>query len=166
MVWEGLVNEGLSICRGVHERYHPTKRNPYNEVECSDHYSRAMASWGVFTALSGFEYHGPAGKIGFAPKLNPHDFKSAFTAAEGWGTYSQKVDGNKMTAMLKLAWGNLSLSEIALEVVAGSTAEVWSRGHRVNGATSMSASRLTVKLEKPVRLQAGDSLEVRVAPTA
>ena len=89
MVWEGMVTEALAICRGVHERYHPAKHNPFNEIECGDHYARAMASWGVFTALAGFEYHGPKGHIGFAPHITPENFRAAFTAAEGWGSFAQ-----------------------------------------------------------------------------
>jgi non-lysosomal glucosylceramidase len=34
MVWEGLVREGLAVCRAVHDRYHAARRNPWNEVEC------------------------------------------------------------------------------------------------------------------------------------
>ena len=165
MVWEGLVNEGLSICRGVHERYHPIKRNPYNEVECSDHYSRAMASWGVFTALSGFEYHGPAGRIAFSPKLNPQEFKSAFTVAEGWGTFAQTMAGALGAASLHLAWGSLKLSEISLDGPPNLTAEVWHRGHKLPSAAQANAGRVTVKLDKPIELKAGDTLEVRLRAT-
>ena len=71
MAWEGMLTECLAICRAVHERYHPSKRNPFNEIECGDHYARSMASWGVVTSLAGFEYHGPNGHIGFAPRLAP-----------------------------------------------------------------------------------------------
>ena len=90
MVWDGMVTEALAICRGVHERYHPAKHNPWNEVECGDHYSRAMASHGVFLALCGFEYHGPKGHIGLRPAACARGFPAAFTAAEGWGTIRQK----------------------------------------------------------------------------
>ncbi len=44
MIWEGLVTEGLAVARAVHDRYHPSRRNPWNEVECGDHYARSMAS--------------------------------------------------------------------------------------------------------------------------
>jgi non-lysosomal glucosylceramidase len=93
MIREGMVEEGLSICRAVHERYHPEKRNPYNEVECGDFYARSMASWGVLLALSGYTHHGPKGHLGFGPRVTPEDFRCAFTTAEGWGSFSQRFDG-------------------------------------------------------------------------
>ena len=74
MAFEGMVTEALALCRGVHERYHPSKHNPWNEIECGDHYARGMASYGVFLALCGFEYNGPAGHLGFAPRIAPDDF--------------------------------------------------------------------------------------------
>ena len=88
-----MVQEGLAITRAIHDRYHASRRNPWNEVECGDHYARAMASYGVFLAACGYEYHGPKGHLAFAPRLTPEDFRAAFTTAEGWGTFSQKRDG-------------------------------------------------------------------------
>jgi hypothetical protein len=119
MIWEGepnseLVSRGLAIERAIHDRYAPSKRNPYNEVECGDHYGRSMASYGVFLAACGFEYDGPRGHIGFAPRIHPENFKAAFTAAEGWGSYSQKVNGNKMTSELAVKWGQVSLRSFSL----------------------------------------------------
>jgi non-lysosomal glucosylceramidase len=116
MVWEGMVEEGLAICRGIHERYHPAKHNPFNEVECGDHYARAMASWGVYTALSGYEYHGPKGHLGFAPRITPEDFRAAFTAAEGWGLFLQKRDGKIQRERIELRWGQLSVKSLAFAV--------------------------------------------------
>jgi hypothetical protein len=116
MVWEGMVDEALTICRGVHDRYHPAKHNPFNEVECGDHYARAMASWGVYTALAGYEYHGPKGHIGFAPRITPESFRAAFTTAESWGLFTQKLDDKKQYEQIKLRWGQLNVKSLAFAV--------------------------------------------------
>lgn len=109
-----LTLRGLAAARAIHDRYAPARRNPYNEVECSDHYARAAASWSLLLALSGFRYHGPKAEIGFAPKLNPEDFRCPFTAAEGWGTFEQKKSGEKWTAAITLRHGKLRVSKILL----------------------------------------------------
>ncbi len=162
MVWEGLVEEGLSICKAVHERYHPVNRNPYNEVECSDHYSRAMASWGVFTALQGFTYHGPKGRIGFAPKVTPEDFQAAFTAAEGWGTFSQRMSAGVLTASLHLRWGRLVLTEITL--ADGRAGKVDVLVDRVRRKVDVAAGPAGVRVDfgSPLLLRAGQTIEIRV----
>lgn len=115
MLWEGMVEKGLAVERAVHERYHPAKRNPYNEVECGDHYPRAMASYGVYLALCGFELHGPKGHLGFVPRLGPDRFRAAFTAAEGWGTYTQEIAPDKTTrALVELRYGRLRLRSLRI----------------------------------------------------
>ncbi len=63
MIYEGLLEKGLATAKVIHDRYNALKRNPFNEIECSDHYSRSMASYGVYLASSGFEYHGPKGSL-------------------------------------------------------------------------------------------------------
>ncbi len=111
-----LVMQGLAIARAVHDRYAPEKRNPYNEIECGDHYARAMAAFGVYLAASGFEYHGPKGIIGFNPKINPSDFKAAFVASEGWGSFSQKREKNIQTHTITLEHGKLLLQQVNLQL--------------------------------------------------
>jgi hypothetical protein len=114
LIWEGMLEEGLAMVRGVHDRYDASKHNPWNEIECGDHYARALASWGVLAALEGYEYHGPRGHLGFAPRISPDDFRAAFTAAEGWGTYRQQRSAETQTSAIEVRWGRLRLKTLAL----------------------------------------------------
>ena len=116
MLREGLVTEGLAVIRAIHDRYHASKRNPWTEVECGDHYSRAMASFGVYLSAIGYTYHGPKAHLAFAPRFGADKFKAAFTAAEGWGTYSQSRrgsgSGQTLSATIELKHGTLRLESL------------------------------------------------------
>ena len=165
MIWEGLLEEGLAICRAVHDRYHPLLFNPYNEVECGDHYARALASWGVYLALAGFRYHGPKGHIGFAPRMTPEAFRAAFTTAQGWGAFTQERDGNRQHERIEMRWGTLRLSSLAFEPPEGK--EVREVTATVNGkplsfAYRTENSETLIDLETGIELQTGDLLDVEI----
>jgi len=113
MIKEGLINEALAIIRTVHDRY-TSGRNPWNEIECGDHYARAMSSWSVLLAAQGFRYHGPKGILGFAPKLQQDNFKSFFSTAEGWGSFTQRREGKTQTNLIELKYGKLKLKQLEL----------------------------------------------------
>ena len=166
MLWEGLVTEGLAVTRAVHDRYHAARRNPFNEVECGDHYARSMASYGVFLAACGFECDGPNGHLGFAPRLTPENFRAAFTSPEGWGSFSQKIEGHSQTTELALQWGRLRLKTLSLQLPSGAAPAL--RVHaRLTGKTVKTAHRcegqkLEIEFNPPVVLAAGQALQVKV----
>lgn len=163
MIAEGMVLEGLAVTRATHDRYHAAKRNPYNEIECSDHYSRAMASYGSFITMCGFEYHGPGGVLGFAPRLNPEDFRAPFVAAEGWGTYSQRKADPAFHASVAVKHGSLRLSALTFPVATVNefgTATVKHNGTPVPAALSTRGGQRRVTFTAPVRLASGDMLAI------
>lgn len=165
MISEGMVREGLAVGRAIHDRYHASRRNPWNEVECGDHYARSMASYGLFTAACGFAYHGPKGYMAFAPRLTPDDFKAAFTAAEGWGTFAQKHEGTSLRASLVVNCGRLRLRELALDLpdgAAGDQAAVTIDGKAVEATVQLGGRRAKVRLEAEVVLTEGQQLTVKL----
>ncbi|MDO5979084.1 GH116 family glycosyl hydrolase [Flavivirga spongiicola] len=116
MIYDDMIEEGLSIVKGVHERYRPEKHNPWNEIECGDHYARALASWGILIALEDYFYDGPKGILGFAPKIQKSNFESYFTTAKGWGNISQTRKNNVQHNNLNLVNGKLELSQLNFEI--------------------------------------------------
>jgi uncharacterized protein (DUF608 family) len=149
MVWEGgdLLEKGLAVSRMIHDRYHASKRNPWNEVECGDHYGRAMASYGVFTGVCGYKYHGPRGHLAFAPRLTPENFRAPFTAAEGWGTYSQKTEGGQQKVEIELKWGRLRLKTLSIvpdATLLSPRATVTLGGQRLEAKLTMGQGRAVV----------------------
>ncbi len=163
MIWEGMVMEGLAVTRAVHDRYHASRRNPWNEIECGDHYARSMASYGVYLAACGFEYDGPKAHIGFAPKLTPENFKCAFTSAAGWGSFSQKAEGGKQKAEIAVHWGTLKLKTISLECASAKTVEVSLVGKPVVAKLKRDGKNFLLTLKQPVEITAGQKLEITLA---
>jgi hypothetical protein len=166
MLWEDMITEGLAITRAVHDRYHSSRRNPWNEIECGDHYARSMASYGVFLAACGFEYHGPKGHIGFTPRLTPEHFKAAFSSAAGWGTYEQMANQKGLNCALALKWGDLHLRSFSVklpEMMKPASVRVFIDNRPARSKFALAANRLTVVLAADANLKSGNTLQIKVA---
>jgi non-lysosomal glucosylceramidase len=120
MIYRGLVDEGLAIVKGITERYDGVRRNPWNEVECGSHYARALASWSVLTALSGYRYSAVDQQLGFSPAQSAKHFQCFFAAGTAWGMYSQEITASSQTGRLDVLYGELSLRCLKLKNELGS----------------------------------------------
>ncbi|UCD52415.1 MAG: hypothetical protein JSW27_07210 [Phycisphaerales bacterium] len=169
MIWEGMITEGLALARAIHDRYSATLRNPYNEIECSDHYARAMASYGAFLAACGLEYHGPKGYLAFAPRIGPEDFKAAFTTAEGWGSFSQKVTRSEQVERMELKYGTLKLKELQFQLASGralGTVQAALNGKAVPLQHTVDRTRARILFDEPVVMTEGDDLRIEMVTPA
>ena len=165
MAWEGQLTEALAMCRAVHDRYHPAKRNPWNEIECGDHYARGMASWSVLTGLGGFAYHGPKQHIAFSPRITPEAFRCPFTAADGWGTISQHRQDDRQHNQVDVRWGKLPVTSLAVEVPDGRRVHsciVSAGDQRLEVPVRQAGNRVEVTLPQPVVVEAGQNLSVEL----
>lgn len=120
MIYEGLLEEGLSIAKGARDRYDgipraPIQRNPWSEIECGGHYARAMSSWSLLLALSGFEMDGPRGHLQFNPRHTPENFKCFFTGPEGWGNFAQKLESGTQKFEVAVKSGTLAVKSIQFQ---------------------------------------------------
>ncbi|MCX7806414.1 MAG: non-lysosomal glucosylceramidase, partial [Planctomycetota bacterium] len=179
LIYEGLIEEGLTIVKAARDRYDGTRRNPWNELECGHHYARAMSSWSVYLALCGFRYSGVEKAIAFAPALNAENFRCAFTAGTGWGTFHQrirpakKVRGGIIEADIRLLWGHLEVRSVHLGTalalengddkgVAGRKAAASANGKPVECAAKPSAEGgMEISFPTAVRLERGGILRLK-----
>jgi len=166
LIYEGFIKEGLTIVRALRERFDGLKRNPWDEPECGHHYARAMASWALLLALSGYEYDGRNFAVSFKPRLNLSNFRCFFSTDSGWGIFTQKISQKSFKALIENSYGKVKIKEIRLEIP-----ERFSSNPSVKliaGETRVLEASLdgnTVRLKELVELKEGEKLEIEMIPS-
>jgi hypothetical protein len=124
----------------------------------------------VLLAAQGFTYHGPRGRIGFDPRVTPENHQSFFTAAEGWGTFSQKREGKTQSNEIRLAWGKLRVAELSLGIPAGvekavltieAAGDPATTGKPVRSEIKAEGGKVVVAFEPAMMLKARQTLRVK-----
>ncbi|MCC6803944.1 MAG: hypothetical protein IT319_13760 [Anaerolineae bacterium] len=96
LIYEGFTEAGLRIVEATRDRHDGTRRNPWNEVECGNHYARSMSSWSVLLALTGMHADMGRGELRFAPAAGmlskDTPFKAFWSTGRAWGTVTQTWD--------------------------------------------------------------------------
>ncbi|UGS25895.1 hypothetical protein K8F61_14755 [Microbacterium resistens] len=110
LMFAGRVEDALRVERALRSRYDGTHRNPWNEIECGNHYARSLASWGLLIAATGAQWDGPARTLTFAPASGAEPLRALFTTAAGWGRV--EIDADRLA--LHLDGGSLDLAELRL----------------------------------------------------
>jgi hypothetical protein len=163
LIYEGLVDEGVNVVRGLRARHDGVRRNPWDEFECGHHYARALASWSLLLALSGYRYSAPAQRLGFAPRVNAEDFRCFFSTGSGWGVYGQQRAEREQTCRVTVQRGRLSLRSFEAELPAGlSQCEVaWQQdGASGQAVVAVQDGRVSVDFGNELSVDAGGTLEV------
>ncbi len=163
LIYEGFVEEGLAIVKGVRDRHTGERRNPWDEFECGHHYARSMASYALLTALSGFSYSAPERRIGFAPRVQPDDFATFFGVASGWGSYTQRLTAGQAQVSLTLVHGTLALETITVAAGPGTTITARLGGKRLAARLRNHGTGVAVVLDQPVTIEQGQTLKLELA---
>jgi non-lysosomal glucosylceramidase len=116
LVYEGLVAEALAVVEGVRARHDGVRRNPWDEFECGHHYARALASWSLLLALSGYRFSAVEQRLRFDPALDLDPFRCFFSTAEAWGSYEQRSEGESQVHSLHVVEGELTLEVLEVPV--------------------------------------------------
>jgi hypothetical protein len=110
LIEEGFVDEGLTVVKAARSRYDGKTRNPWNEYECGNWYARAMSSYALLPALSGFRYSAIDRTLHFGPKLNVRPFTAFFSTATGFGT----ITLNASEINVRVVEGELAIEKLIL----------------------------------------------------
>ena len=110
LVYAGLVDDALLIERTLRARHDGVARNPWNEIECGNHYARSLASWGLLQAFSGAQWDAPRSELSFDPAS---DGSWLFVTSTAWGRAT--VDGSTLT--LRVDGGRLAVDRLAVRGV-------------------------------------------------
>ena len=135
LIYEGLLEEGLSVVKAVRDRYDGFRRNPWNEVECGHHYARAMSSWGVLLALSRLLLFGPGDEDGLRPEDERRGFPDGLDGRLGLGHLLPEGGGGER------AWPSRSKPGAARSTSRSSTSPSRPRppGRRVRSVKTLQA---------------------------
>lgn len=58
LLYEGDINDGLTLIEAIRARYDGQRRSPFDEAEYGHHYARALAAWAHVLALTEYHYDG------------------------------------------------------------------------------------------------------------
>lgn len=109
---EGLNSSGEAILRGLWRRHDGRRRNPFNEIECGDHYARSMAGWSVLEARTGIRHDATTGRLTVVPPSGTKPGRYPFVVAGGWGTIDTGAPGR---LAIDVRAGRVWVAEVATE---------------------------------------------------
>lgn len=99
-LYEGLVDEGQAILHGLWARYDGSRRNPFNPIECGDHYIRNAAGWSVLEAFTGYHANAITRTVTLAPlevARSGDTWTVPVVTHTGWGTAFRSDDSVTLT---------------------------------------------------------------------
>ena len=161
MLWEGMVDEAFHIIKAARDRYDGTKRNPWNEVECGDHYVRPMSSWWMLEAAAGYRWNGRDQSLAFEPRIENGEFGCFFVTDTGWGSFSESNPPGAQEEMLRIAYGEVTAKTLRF-VSGGLKAAVELNGRAVHASFRPEGSTVVLGFTKPLVLKPGDTLRVMI----
>jgi non-lysosomal glucosylceramidase len=164
LLWNGMVDEALKIVEGARNRYRGDKRNPFAEIECGHYYIRALSSWSLLLAATGFSCDVHSGTMKFAPKFETQNFRAPFFAGTCWGVFNWTKTTKRLSTMWQILGGKFNLKELQLQVGALSKRQVAITldGKSLRSQASVKGDWLVLRFPSPIPLTAGTKLQLEL----
>ena len=149
----GMFAQGRQIVRTIHRRYERAGRF-WKHIECGEHYYRAMSSWAVLLAATGFKIDAPRRTLSFAPAVGG-PFRAPWFAATGWGRFEQ-ADGR---FRLQCDSGQVSFRSLRLKLPCRPAAARLA-GRKLAAKVTAKGDAVTLTMARSVTVKEGQVLVV------
>src|SRR5699024_3444213 len=110
----GGYEDALRLLAAIRNRYDGRRMNPWNDIECGDHYVRAMSSWSLLITATNFGWDAHLGQITLGNRLGPSELVAPFFAAPAWGQFTYSVKGNQTTVTIQPSTGEIEIKSVLL----------------------------------------------------
>jgi non-lysosomal glucosylceramidase len=157
LIYEGLIEEGLAIVKGVRDRHSGVHRNPWNEFECGNHYARSMASYALLLALADFTYSALEQALSFSPRVFPEDFACFFAVDSAWGLVKQFFGKGTKRAAVEIHAGALTLRQLTVGFETPGS-RVTLAGAPIEAMIEAAAGKTHIRFPQSATIGAGESL--------
>ncbi|MBN2653231.1 MAG: hypothetical protein JXR63_12700 [Spirochaetales bacterium] len=104
LIYEGKRDQAIEVIKNIRDRFDGKKRNPFNEIECGNHYARAMASWGAYIAWTGFQYSAVSQIMHITDNPGSYFWSNGYS----WG----KISVSSNDIRIEVLHGEINLKEI------------------------------------------------------
>ncbi|MCF8226725.1 MAG: hypothetical protein K9J30_12680 [Bacteroidales bacterium] len=156
LIFTGMVEKGLNITKAVRSRYDGSNRNPFAEIESGRYYARAMSSWGVYQAMSGYSYDGIRESMKFSPAVDVLPMRFFWSTGSGWGTINVARGG----IYLDCHHGQLEIEELVLEGRSFFVFREYVPSH--DAKTRYTENRLSIFFPKDFLLEEGEVFSMTI----
>jgi uncharacterized protein (DUF608 family) len=161
MIDFGLVKEGINIVKSIHDRYLRSGRF-FNHVECGDHYYRAMSSWAILLAVTGFKIDIPNETLSLSPIYSEKDMNAPWVASSGWGQF--KISGKQFA--LSCLSGNISFRKFAIKLKKGikitNSASIEINSKKIQASVSEKDGFQNFEFQNKISLTVGEILTITI----
>lgn len=165
LIYRGQVDDGLTMVKAISDRYDGARRNPWNQIEWGNHYARAMASYSLLLALSGFHYSAVERTLGFSPRMNREEFNCFFAAGSAWGRFTQQQSSGRVDVHLGVLHGAIVLKRMfagsAADLATAQSATVYMPdGKRVECKVLTGTNTVGAEFSQELHIREGETLRV------
>jgi non-lysosomal glucosylceramidase len=161
LAYEGFRDESIRLIAAIRARHDGRRRNPYNEIENGDHYSRAMAGWVLLEAFTRSSYDALAGRLCLGDGFSRYPV----LAATGWADVRASDDGIEVRCLGgTITVGLLTVTDADGRPRTAAVREVSAGGRTI--PSRLDDDGRTLAIAHPVTLTDGDVLSIALSPFA